>query len=219
MSKNKIDEHVLVFSVDVLNKIGMFQGLNFEPSKYLDTILRKENHEFMTRRDAENNPNFKQLIPYVIFYHDNKILSYQRGVLLSEDRLLHNHSIGVGGHISIDDPNFFSNSYQKGMYREIHEELHIDTEYTEDIVALLNDDSNDVGKVHFGIIHVLKVEKPLVRKKEKSINNPTFEPIQTLKNNIEKYENWSKICIKNIDKLMGYAGLTNHHNNFGVRFQ
>ena len=93
------------------------------------------------------------------------------------------------------------------MYREIHEELHIDTEYTEDIVALLNDDSNDVGKVHFGIIHVLKVKKPLVRKKEKSINNPTFEPIQTLKNNIEKYENWSKICIKNIDKLMAYAGL------------
>ena len=150
------------------------------------TILLKENHKFMTRRDAEKNPNFKQLIPYVIFFHDNKILSYQRGVLLSEDRLLHNHSIGVGGHISIDDPNLFSTSYEDGIYREIHEELHIDTEYTEKIVALLNDDSDDVGQVHFGIIHILNVEKPLVRKKEKSINNPTFVSIKKLKNNIDK---------------------------------
>ncbi|MFH0782359.1 MAG: phosphoesterase [Pseudomonadota bacterium] len=206
MPKNKMDEHVLVFSVNLLSKIGMFQGLIFEPNKYLDTILRKENHEFMKRRDAENNQHFKQLIPYVIFCHGDKILSYQRGVLLSEDRLLHNHSIGVGGHISIDDPNLFSTSYEEGMYREIHEELHIDTEYSENIVALLNDDSDDVGRVHFGIIHVLKVEKPLVRKKEKSINNPTFEPIQMLKKNIEKYENWSKICIDNIDKLAGLKG-------------
>lgn len=208
MSKNKMGEHVLVFSVDLLNEIGMFQGINFEPTKYLDTILLKENHKFMTRRDAEKNPNFKQLIPYVIFFHDNKILSYQRGVLLSEDRLLNNHSIGVGGHISIDDPNLFSTSYEDGMYREIHEELHIDTEYTEKIVALLNDDSDDVGQVHFGIIHILNVEKPLVRKKEKSINNPTFVSIKKLKNNIDKYENWSKICINSIEKLIAYAGLT-----------
>ncbi len=208
MNKKQKDEYVLVFPVYLLNKIGSFQGLAFNPKKYLDLILLKESHKFLRRSEAEKDVNYKQLIPYVIFYHDNKILSYQRGVLLSEERLRHNHSIGVGGHLCIDDPNLFSPSYREGMYREIHEELHIDSKYTDKIVALLNDDSNEVGKLHFGIIHILVMREPIVRKKEKSINNPIFIPIELLKSNISKYENWSRICIENIELLISHAGLT-----------
>ena len=202
MANKQLNEYVLVFSVDLLNKKGTFQGLNYSPHIYLDSILMNDNHKYMRRKEAEKNPNYKQLIPYVIIENNNTILSYQRGVLLSEERLLHNHSIGVGGHISIDDPNLFSTSYEEGMYREINEELHIDTDYQEKIVALLNDDSNEVGKVHIGVIHILRINEQKIRKKEKSINNPHFVSIQSLKTNIGKYENWSRICIENIEKLL-----------------
>ena len=112
----------------------------------------------MQRKLAETDPAFKQLIPYVIVTYNNTIFSYRRRKLLSEQRLLSNYSIGVGGHISTDDLTFFSQTYEDGLLRELNEEIGIKDNFSERIVALLNDDSNDVGKVHFGIVHVLQVD-------------------------------------------------------------
>ncbi|NQU80592.1 MAG: phosphoesterase [Bacteroidetes bacterium] len=208
MAKKQVDEHVLVFPVDLFHKIGAFQALSFDLNKYLNVIQLNENNKFILKSVAEKDLNYKQLIPYAILTHDKKILTYKRGKQLSEKRLMHKHSIGIGGHISIEDPNLFTTSYEEGMYREIHEELYIDAKYKEHTVALLNDDSDEVGKVHLGIIHMLIMEKPLIRKKEKSINDPKFVSIEFLNKNIDKYENWSRICIENIEKLFSQIGLT-----------
>jgi len=77
-------------------------------------------------------------------------------------------------HISITDPGLFGSTYEDGLKREINEEVIIDSPYTQRVVALLNDDSNDVGKVHFGVVHVLTLDKPLVKPREKSINETIF---------------------------------------------
>jgi len=200
VNKNKdLEEYVLVFPTSVLKEEEYFQGLCFDIEKYMKVI--NHNYRFIRRKNAEANYNYKQLIPYVILNYDDKIFSYRRGALLSEERLLNNYSIGIGGHISISDPNLFTTTYSEGTNREVREELYLDTEYVDDIVALLNDDSSEVGKVHFGIIHIFRLSKPLVRKKEKSINEAKFVSIKKLKKNIDKYENWSKICISNIEKL------------------
>jgi len=195
------DEYVLVFPVSLLQDIRPFQGLNFDLDKYFE-VIEKE-HRFLKRADVEEDTNFKQLIPYVILHYKKKILSYRRGELLSEKRLLYNYSIGIGGHISVNDPNLFAARYEEGMIREVQEEIYIDTEYESKAVALLNDDSNEVGKVHFGIIHVFSLAEPKIRKREKSINELRFVTLQEIKKNILEYENWSQICIKNIDKLIG----------------
>lgn len=201
MNKNYKDEYILVFPSSLLRDIGLFQGLNFDLDKYLVAIERE--YRFIRRSEVEEDPNYKQLIPYVILHHNNTILSYRRGTLLSEKRLLHNYSIGIGGHISVDDPNLFTTSYEEGMRREVQEEIYIDTKYKSNSVALLNDDSNEVGKVHFGVIHVFDLEEPRIRKKEKSINEQTFITLSKIKVDIEKYENWSQICINNIEKFIG----------------
>lgn len=70
------------------------------------------------------------------------------------------------------------------------------------IVALINDDTDEVGKVHFGVIHVFKLDRPSIRSKEKSINEAKFLSIPELKKKIDKYENWSKICINEIERLL-----------------
>ncbi len=88
------------------------------------------------------------------------------------------------------------------MRREVQEEIYINTDYDSNVVALLNDDSNEVGRVHFGIIHVFNLLEPKVRKREKSINEPEFMSLDDLKRNVEQYENWSQICIENIDRLL-----------------
>jgi predicted NUDIX family phosphoesterase len=197
-----LEEHVLVFETQLLKQIGMFQGLSFELDKYLDIVLNPKYHTFIKRKDAESNPAFKQLIPYALLHCGDKIFVYRRGKLLAEKRLLGNYSLGIGGHISVTDPGLFSTTYEDGLKREINEEVTIDSRYTQRVVALLNDDSNDVGKVHFGIVHVLTLDEPLVKAREKSINETKFLTIEELQIDIEGFENWSKICIQHIQKFV-----------------
>lgn len=203
MQENKyLEEYVLVFPTQLLERIGAFQGLSFELDKYLDVILDPKNHTYLKRKEAESNPTYKQLIPYAILRYEGKVFVYRRGKLQGEKRLLGNFSLGIGGHISVTDPSLFGTSYDDGLKREINEEVYVESNYTQRVAALLNDDSNDVGKVHFGIVHVLALEKPLVEPKEKSINETKFLSTNELQKDIDKFENWSKICIKNIQRLI-----------------
>ena len=197
-----LEEYVLVFKTELFEQIGAFQGLSFELDKYLDIIRNPKNHTFLQRKDAESNPAYKQLIPYALLQFKDTIFVYRRGKLLAEKRLLGNYSLGIGGHISVTDPGLFSTTYEDGLKREINEEVNIESRYTQRIVALLNDDSNDVGKVHFGIVHILALEKPLVKPREKSINETRFLNMNELQKNIDKFENWSKICIQYIDHII-----------------
>ena len=197
-----LEEYVLVFPTQVLEQIGMFQGVTFELDKYSDIIHNPKNHSFLKRKDAENNPAYKQLIPYALLHCGNDVFVYRRGKLLDEKRLLGNYSLGIGGHISVTDPGLFSTTYEDGLNREINEEVIIESRYTQRAVALLNDDSNEVGKVHFGVIHVLTLEKPLVKPREKSINETKFVRIGDLEKDVDRFENWSKICIEHIQKII-----------------
>jgi predicted NUDIX family phosphoesterase len=197
-----LEEHVLVFKTALLEQIGAFQGLSFELDKYLDIILNPKNHTFIKRKEAESNPAYKQLIPYAILHNNGKVFIYRRGKLLAEKRLHGNYSLGIGGHIGVTDPSLFGTTYEDGLKREINEEVYIESKYTQRVAALLNDDSNEVGKVHFGIVHSLDLEKPLVRPKEKSINETGFSTVEELQKDIDKFENWSQICIKQIKRLV-----------------
>jgi predicted NUDIX family phosphoesterase len=197
-----LEEHVLVFPTRLLEEIGTFQGLSFEVSKYLDVLLNPKNHLYLRRKEAESNPAFKQLIPYAILHYEDNVFTYRRGKLLGEKRLFGNQSIGVGGHISITDPNLFGTTYEDGLRREINEEIYLESKYTQKIVALLNDDSNDVGKVHFGIVHALALEKPFVKAREKSINETGFLSRSELRKDIDQFESWSRICIQHIEQVV-----------------
>jgi predicted NUDIX family phosphoesterase len=199
-----LEEHVMVFETRLLEGIGKFQGLCFETEKYLEVLLDPKNHSFIKRKEAESNPDFKQLIPYAILHNREKVFVYRRGKLLAEKRLHGNYSLGVGGHIGVTDPSLFGTTYQDGLKREINEEVFVDSDYRQRVAALLNDDSNDVGKVHFGIVHSLELDKPLVRPKEKSINETSFMSPEDLKREIGKFESWSQICIKEIDRLIRF---------------
>jgi len=199
-----LEEHVLVFPTQLLEQLGMFQGLSFELDKYRDIIRNPKNHTFLQRKNAESNPAYKQLIPYALLQFKDTFFVYRRGKLLAEKRLHGNYSIGVGGHISVTDSGLFSTTYEDGLKREINEEVNIESPYTQRMVALLNDDSNDVGKAHFGIVHVLTMEKPLVKPREKSINETKFLNTEELREKIDAFENWSNICIQYIDRFIGH---------------
>src|SRR5256885_16559042 len=96
---NPAEENVLVVKRALFDQLGSFQGLNFEPRKYLDAILSRGNNFFLRREQAERDPTHKQIIPYVLLTHGDKVLHYVRGKKAGEQRLVAKGSIGIGGAI------------------------------------------------------------------------------------------------------------------------
>src|SRR5207248_5576122 len=146
---NPPEENILVIKRRLFDELGAFQGLNFEPRKYLDSILLRGNNFFLPRAQAEKDPTHKQIIPYVLLAHGDRVLSYVRGKKAGEQRLVAKGSIGIGGHMNESDESLFAldeAAYRAGVEREVGEEIAINTKFEDRIVALLNDDSNAVGK-------------------------------------------------------------------------
>src|SRR3954470_19593776 len=174
---NPPDENILVIKRELFDQLGAFHGLNFEPKAYLDAILARGNNFFLPRSKAETDPSHKQIIPYVLIAHEDKVLHYVRGKKAGEQRLVAKGSIGIGGHMNDTDESLFAwdeAAYRAGVEREINEEIKIDSPFEDRIVALLNDDTTEVGQVHLGVVHVFKLAEPKVEKREAVITNLAF---------------------------------------------
>jgi predicted NUDIX family phosphoesterase len=114
----------------------------------LDIISAK--HFFIDRPTAEQSPQYKQIIPYVVIRHDDSFFLLQRTPKQTESRLHHKLSIGVGGHINPDSPTILG-----GLQKELEEEVGVEGDYKVSFVGILNDDTTDVGRVHLGAVYVL----------------------------------------------------------------
>jgi predicted NUDIX family phosphoesterase len=201
------EERVLCFERKLLDKLGLFQGLSLEVDKYLPVVTSPAQLVYLNRTEAEHDKRYKQLIPYVLLICGGKILRYRRGRGGQETRLHGLYSVGVGGHISDTDDGLFAKDvgYRDGMRRELKEEVAI--EAADDIaVAVINDDSTDVGYVHFGVVHVMRVANEEITGRCNGIVGPEFIPVADAVKNASAYESWSRFCLENLDLLLAKAG-------------
>jgi predicted NUDIX family phosphoesterase len=200
------EERVLCFERKLLEELGVFQGLSLDIEKYLPVVTSSSNILYLNRSDAEQDKRYKQLIPYVLVICNDRILRYRRGRGGQETRLHGLCSVGIGGHISEEDHGLFSNDrgYQDGMRRELMEEVAID-EVKEAAVALINDDSTEVGYVHFGVVHVLHVANENVAGRRSGIVAPEFVPIVDAVKDPSGYESWSRFCLERLEVLLSKA--------------
>ena len=202
---NAPNENVLVIRRSLFDQLGSFQGLNFEPAKYLNMLLSRGNNFFFPRAQAENDPTYKQIIPYVLLGFENKVLYYVRGKKAGEQRLVAKGSIGIGGHMNETDESLFAldeQAYRVGVEREVNEEIKIDSQFEDRIVALLNDDATEVGRVHLGIVHIFHLAEQKVEKREAMITNLAFLTRAELMARRESLETWSQICLDSLDRLL-----------------
>lgn len=179
--------------------------MHFDVGHYLPALLARENNFFTPRQPAETNPELKQIIPYALFVHEGKILHYVRGKKAGEKRLVAKGSIGIGGHMNNEDENLFAldeEAYKAGVQREVNEELKIGSGYTNHIVALLNDDSNAVGQVHLGVVHIFMLSGDEVAKREQMITSLSFLTPDELRARRDQLESWSQICLDSFDRLL-----------------
>ena len=200
------EEQVLVVERKVLEQVGMFQGVTLDVERYLRKLFAPGVLRFMPRSQAEPNPSYKQLIPYVLISFDGKYLTYVRGRRAGETRLVGNRSIGIGGHINPTDemPLFSADSYEttylNAVAREVAEEVSVEADHTDTIVALLNDDSNEVGSVHLGVVHHWILDAPKVSRREQMITQMAFMTPAELHELRDTMETWSQLCLDLLEK-------------------
>ncbi|MEC3795056.1 hypothetical protein ABEY46_12630 [Bacillus velezensis] len=198
---NKMDEIILAAPrSDVFqNEMLTFQGVNSENDRIVKIMAQIEAHFFEIRRgDAEEDPRFKQPIPYVVIRRDDEVFVYERLAGGGESRLHNKLSLGFGGHMNpMEGAASFSEVLKQNTDRELAEELYIREEDKLNIVTLglINDDENDVGKVHIGILSALQLASAAqVEVKEKDQIAGRWMKLSELKeeNVYQRLEAWSQ---------------------------
>jgi predicted NUDIX family phosphoesterase len=182
-----LDERVLVVPGSEFDRLGRFQGFSGEADRYLASLLAPGLGSFRARRDVEDDPGFKQIIPYVIFRSADVVFTYRRGKTQGESRLHALRSLGVGGHVA--------EAYELALRRELDEEVSIGSEGTLRRAGLINDDSNPVGAVHLGVVYVYELDRPSVTPREEGLAEPEFLEVGELRRYWDEFETWSQICI------------------------
>ena len=192
------DEHILVvkrshlFTPDAQAWHG-FKEVNFE--HYMHII--NSNKEFHPRLMMETDPTYKQIIPYLIFEHDQRYFLMQRKSTASETRLRNKLTLGIGGHIRQEDMQ--EDSLFAWAMREFHEEVNYAGNLTVKPLGILNDDSDDVGKVHIGFVFLLTGDSSEISIKSE-LKSGVLVSLDECIAQKECMESWSKFVVDFLQK-------------------
>ena len=190
------DKEIMVVPKGDLFDNNYFEGFMKKNSvDYEKRIL--SNFSYMQRSLAENSPEYKQPVGYALIINPKtkKIFVYQRAKdkNYNEKRLQGNWSWGLGGHIErIDDAK---NPIHSSMLRELNEEVYIEGDIKLKVLGYINDDSNPVGKVHFGVLYLIETNSG-VRPKDAEIASGKFMDLNELEkicSSDQKIDSWSRI--------------------------
>lgn len=188
-------EQVLV----VPSSLVTFQGFSTDTFHLACTV--SSFGRFLPREDAERDVRFKQVIPYVVFTYNHKlVMSYVRGSGSGEGRLMARRSVGIGGHINPlagVPKNDYLAALVSGMRREIDEEVRINSLWTGRTVGVINEDKTDVGHVHVGLVYHVTVHEPSVFSNEPDkITDIKWTPVSWLRHPKRNLELWSQIVLQ-----------------------
>ena len=62
------------------------------------------------------------------------------------------------------------------LLRELEEEVEIQSPGRISRLGLINDDSNPVGRVHLGVVHLYDLDQPRITPREEALADPEFLP-------------------------------------------
>lgn len=148
-----------------------------------------ENYTFYTRYLAEEDPTFKQIIPYMVFMHKDRLFLMQRQKKCNEKRLAGKFSLGIGGHLNEKDITC-KDPFAWGV-REFIEEVEYNDAYTVKLLGFVNDEETPVGRVHLGVCMLIVAATDNITVKEELLqgNMKSFDEIDA---QYDTLETWSR---------------------------
>lgn len=204
-------ERVLVVPSGVINFLGFLEGA-VDDDIYISMLMKTIQMcgEFMNKDEAEKDFGYRQVIPYVVIGDGDETFVYRRSTEGDEGRLWGLYSLGVGGHINDEDFNGdegfldIHGTIKKAALREIKEEVDLDREIEPcdlEFCGVINDTSNDVGKVHIGLI--VKLRARGVAPVDSALGSGIMMKNRDLYHHFDKFEGWSKLVISCMYKEKG----------------
>ena len=193
-----ISENILVVKRTSLFKDTAFNGLRADTGTNSFLNIINEQKEFLPRAHMEEDPTYKQIIPYLVFTHKNKYFLMQRTATSSEQRLKNKYSLGIGGHMRQEDMHE-GNTIFDWAKREFNEEISYQSQITIHPLGILNDDSNEVGKVHLGLVLLLEGDSPNIAVKSE-LKSGQLVTLDECANIYSHMETWSQIIFNYLKK-------------------
>lgn len=153
------------------------------------------------RRELEMDPEWKQPIPYAIaIFRDatnRAFLFWMDRREGTSDRRLHGRaSFGVGGHIGAADTGI-----ESALTREWSEEVATPAPPSFTPLGLLNDDGDDVGRVHLGVVYLARLASPEIQVREREKLAGALVPLEEAVARADELEGWSAALISHIEAL------------------
>lgn len=191
----KQDEAILVVRRDILFSDAAPQGLiAVDLDLYFNRI--QEHKEFLWRSMMETDEAYKQIIPVIVFMHQEKIFLMQRSKKSGDARLKEKYTVGIGGHVREEDLQG-ETSIDAWSKREFLEEVDYQGELTLEPLGLLNDDSDSVGRVHTGFVYLARGTTSLISIKSE-LQSGALVTLQEAFEKGDRLENWSALIIKHL---------------------
>jgi predicted NUDIX family phosphoesterase len=152
------------------------------------------------RRELELDPEWKQPIPYAIALYTaegERQLFWMDRLAGGSDRRLHGRaSFGVGGHVGADDDGILA-----ALEREWSEEVETAALPRFTPLGLLNDDSDEVGRVHLGIVFLAELFSPEIAVREREKLAGSLVSVKSAVARAGELEGWSAALISHIATL------------------
>lgn len=193
-----MEEKVLVVRADLIEPLVSKPYSAGHSEAVLDCILK--NHFFLERSKAEYDPRYRQPIPYVVARCGGRFLLLKRTHRQTEQRLHGKYSLGIGGHINPEPLNGAANIVEAGLRRELAEEISFGGRISYKLEGVICDDSNEVSRVHLGLVFLLDTDAEEFSVNEKDLMTARWATREEIAGLYWHLESWSQIvfdfCIR-----------------------
>lgn len=182
--------------------LGVQDGTNIWPCNVSE--IPEDAFHFINRSVCEEDPvvgyTLPQFLGYVALICQGEVLTYARKG--NEARLHGMRSVGIGGHVDIDDFDHRNNKpYLSALLTSIEREVWEEVRYparigTKQLDSIIVDTHAEVGRVHVGVPAFIFIKhKDEITPNDEELLDPQWVSIKTLNEDRDQYENWSKLLI------------------------
>lgn len=193
-----MEELVFAIPTDALWRLRLFKdkGLITGNPEVLKRVIQKG--LFRKRGELEEDPSYKQIIPYAVISNKGSFYLFKRSSAQTEARLHNKYSLGVGGHMNPGSPEEPKEQYLiSELKRELFEEVSLLNDCSIEVmefVGFINDDTIPVGRVHIGLLYNIHVSNKDVVINETDKMTADWVDKAGLAEIIEEMETWSGIA-------------------------
>jgi len=193
----KQEEKVLTIASNLIFQNNVWQGVKSDNLDYYLDLIRN-NYQFKKRSEIENDPNWQQIIPYILFSFEDKFFLYKYLKRAGEKRLVDNYQLGVGGHINPADlegenTDFLAGAGEREWLEEIDYKGRI---LDKKLVGILNDQKRPVEKVHLGLIYHFIGDSPQISVRETGKMKGELVDLKNLGQYVKNIQGWPPIIYR-----------------------